>query len=77
MWLSLLNQVVGSLTIYPYDNDTYEPVELGASIFIKDNKNLWRAAQEFNLTLRDLSEEDRSLGIWDGEELVLNVMLHY
>ncbi|KAJ3801137.1 Prenylcysteine lyase-domain-containing protein [Lentinula aff. detonsa] len=62
-----------SLTVYPHDNDTFEPVELGASIFIKANKNLWRATQEFNLTLRDFSEEDNNLGIWDGEQLLLNL----
>lgn len=66
---------IGSLTVYPHGNDTFEPVELGASIFVKANKNLWRAAQEFNLTLRDLSKEDNDLGIWDGEQLLLNVCL--
>jgi prenylcysteine oxidase/farnesylcysteine lyase len=61
-----------SRTVYPYDNDTYNPVELGASIFVKANKNLWRAAQEFNLTFRDLSKDDGSLGVWDGEELLVS-----
>ncbi|KAF9066052.1 Prenylcysteine lyase-domain-containing protein [Rhodocollybia butyracea] len=61
-----------SLTVYPHHNNSYEPVELGASIFIKANKNLWRAVQEFNLTLRDLSQEDNNLGVWDGEELLIN-----
>ncbi|KAH7875610.1 Prenylcysteine lyase-domain-containing protein [Lentinula edodes] len=66
-----------SLTVYPHGNDTFEPVELGASIFVKANKNLWRAAQEFNLTLRDLSKEDNDLGIWDGEQLLLNLGNHW
>ncbi|KAE9395928.1 hypothetical protein BT96DRAFT_942062 [Gymnopus androsaceus JB14] len=60
-----------SLTVYPYDNDTYKS-NLARSIFIKANKNLWRAAQEFNLTLKDLSSDDANLGIWDGEELRVN-----
>lgn len=63
----------GSLTVYPHANDTLDPVELGASIFVKANKNLWRAVQEFNLTLRDLAGEDNDIGIWDGEQLLLSV----
>ncbi|KAJ3826223.1 Prenylcysteine lyase-domain-containing protein [Lentinula raphanica] len=62
-----------SLTIYPHDNDTFKPVELGASIFVKANRNLWRAVKEFNLTLQDYSDEGNDLGIWDGEQLLLNL----
>ncbi|KAF5384742.1 hypothetical protein D9757_006250 [Collybiopsis confluens] len=60
-----------TITVYPHENNTLDPVELGASIFIKANKNLWRAAQEFNLTLQDFKGEQSEIGIWDGEQLLL------
>lgn len=48
------------------------PIELGASIFVAANKNLAKAAREFNLTTtrygRDDDEDD--VGIWDGERFV-------
>ena len=59
--------------MYPYENKTLPAVELGASIFVKANKNLWRATDEFNLTRIDFDESggDGDTGIWDGEKLVL------
>jgi prenylcysteine oxidase/farnesylcysteine lyase len=65
--------MLGSTTVYPYDNTSLPPIELGASIFVKVNKNLWRASDEFNLTRRALEDEDRVMGIWDGEKLLLSV----
>ncbi|KAJ7169505.1 Prenylcysteine lyase-domain-containing protein [Mycena filopes] len=59
----------GRTTVYPYGNSSLPPVELGASIFVKANKNMWRAVDEFNLTRRDF-REDNGLGIWDGEKLL-------
>lgn len=41
-------------------------MELGASIFVKANRNLWRATEEFNLSLADFGEEEGEMGIWDG-----------
>ncbi|KAJ7225895.1 Prenylcysteine lyase-domain-containing protein, partial [Mycena pura] len=61
--------VGGRTVVYPYDNTSLPAVELGGSIFIKDNKNMWRAADEFNLTRRDVRDE-KGLGIWDGEKLL-------
>ncbi|KAJ7042618.1 Prenylcysteine lyase-domain-containing protein [Mycena alexandri] len=58
-----------STTVYPYGNTSLPPVELGASIFVKVNKNMWRAVEEFNLTRHDF-REDNGLGIWDGEKLL-------
>ncbi|KAG6919572.1 hypothetical protein DXG01_004235 [Tephrocybe rancida] len=58
-----------SITVYPYDNTSLPPLELGASIFVAANKNLWRASDEFNLTRREFSTGGRT-AIWDGEELL-------
>lgn len=65
-----------STTVNVY-NDSTEPVELGASIFIPANRLLFEAADRFNLKL--VSAGDRApegwtadeLGIWDGEKFVL------
>lgn len=50
-------------------------MEIGASIFVDANKNLWRASDEFNLTRRNFSEEkeDYEIGVWDGENILLTV----
>ncbi|KAI0271577.1 FAD/NAD-P-binding domain-containing protein [Gloeopeniophorella convolvens] len=60
-----------STTVYPYNNSAYEPIELGASIFVSINKNLWRATDEFNLTRYGFEDEDGDMGIWDGESFLL------
>lgn len=59
--------------MHPYDSPHYGPVELGASIFVKANKNLWRATEEFNLSLTSFGDEDGELGIWDGKEFRFRV----
>ncbi|KAJ7139742.1 Prenylcysteine lyase-domain-containing protein [Mycena epipterygia] len=58
-----------STVVYPYGNTSLPAVELGASIFVKANKNMWRAVEEFNLTRRDFRDEN-GVGIWDGEKLL-------
>ncbi|KAG6866235.1 hypothetical protein C0991_006822 [Blastosporella zonata] len=58
-----------SITVYPYDNTSLPPLELGASIFVAANKNLWRASDEFNLSRRLFDEGGRT-SIWDGEEIL-------
>jgi prenylcysteine oxidase / farnesylcysteine lyase len=63
----------GSTTVYPYNDTAYEPVELGASIFVEVNKNLKRAVQEFNLSTYGFEDEDGSMGIWDGEQFLYKV----
>lgn len=63
----------GSTTVYPYNNKSLPELELGASIFVPANKNLWRATEEFNLTKRDFQSEDYQTGIWDGESLLVAV----
>jgi hypothetical protein len=57
--------------VHPYNDTTLPGFEVGASIFVEVNKNLWRASTEFNLTRVDLP--DGGLGIWDGDEFLLNV----
>jgi prenylcysteine oxidase/farnesylcysteine lyase len=63
----------GSTTVHPYNNTAYEPVELGASIFVGVNKNLWRATNEFNLSFYGFEDEDGDMAIWDGEQILLTV----
>lgn len=65
--------ILGSTVVYPHDDPELEPMELGASIFVKVNKNLWRATEEFGLERYDFDDEDASLGVWDGSEFVLEV----
>ncbi|OBZ77505.1 hypothetical protein A0H81_01708 [Grifola frondosa] len=68
-----LNSYIGgrSTIVYPYDNSNLEPVELGASIFVKANENLWRATDEFELDRIDFGDDDNVMGIWDGANFVL------
>lgn len=69
------NDFVGgrSTTVNAYDDPTL-PVELGASIFVKVNKILNDAVEEFNLSVNDLhSTADipgAALAVWDGEKFV-------
>jgi prenylcysteine oxidase/farnesylcysteine lyase len=66
------NDFVGgrSTTIHAYD-DARQPVELGASIFVKVNRILVDAVHEFNLSTSSLKREESNgspaLGVWDGE----------
>ncbi|KIJ30166.1 hypothetical protein M422DRAFT_187434 [Sphaerobolus stellatus SS14] len=57
-----------STVVFPYSSEEYRPIELGASIFVKANRNLWRAAQEFNLSFAEYDGEDGEFAIWDGSE---------
>lgn len=58
----------------------YAPIELGASIFVPANENLFKAAKVFNLTLQDghgggskESEEDADgMTIFNGQEFVFH-----
>ena len=60
--------------MYPHDNMTLEPVELGASIFVAVNKNMMRASDEFNLTrIKFAADDNEQMGIWDGKEFLFTV----
>ncbi|TFY55423.1 hypothetical protein EVJ58_g8261 [Rhodofomes roseus] len=67
------NDYIGSTVVYPYNNTEYEPVELGASIFVEINRNMWRATEEFGLERIGFGDENNVMGIWDGQEFVLTV----
>ncbi|KLO11728.1 hypothetical protein SCHPADRAFT_941804 [Schizopora paradoxa] len=62
-----------STVVHPYDDETLPPIELGASIFVEANKNMMRAAKEFNLTLRHFGDKTNRMGIWDGDDFVLEL----
>jgi len=64
---------VGSTVVHPYNDKSLTELEVGASIFVSANKNLWRASDEFNLTRRDFSAEEYETGIWDGTNLAFSV----
>lgn len=58
-----------STLIYPFDSELFEPIEAGASIFVKSNLNLNKAVKQFKLKLKTFNEDDGgNLGIWDGTE---------
>jgi prenylcysteine oxidase/farnesylcysteine lyase len=60
--------ILGSTVVYPYDDLTYPPIEVGASIFVSVNRILMRAVEHFGLGLvpwKDDEGDDR-MGIWDG-----------
>lgn len=59
--------------MYPFNNMTLKPIELGASIFVKVNKNMYRASEEFNLERVAFDAEESQMGIWDGEQFLLTV----
>ena len=63
-----------STTVNVFD-DPSEPVELGASIFVKVNHNLVSAVKRFNLSTVDYKGDDldgltKALGVWDGQKVV-------
>jgi prenylcysteine oxidase/farnesylcysteine lyase len=68
----LANFFEGSTTVHPYNDTAYVPVELGASIFVNANKNMWRAVDEFNFSVEPFGQ-DQAEAIWDGEEIVYTV----
>ena len=67
------DHLTGSTVVYPYNDTSLDPVELGASIFVEANKNLWRATREFNLSRFNFDDEDESVGFWDGDQFVFTV----
>ncbi|KAL4250177.1 prenylcysteine oxidase family protein [Abortiporus biennis] len=69
------NDYIGgrSITVQPYDDPELVPKELGGSIFVKSNKNLWRATDEFGLERTDFGDEATATGIWDGSQFIITV----
>ncbi|THV06108.1 FAD/NAD(P)-binding domain-containing protein [Dendrothele bispora CBS 962.96] len=60
-----------STTVYPHDDPSLPPVELGASIYVQSNKNMVKAAEAFNLSTKSFTDEEGSFGIWDGEQVIV------
>ncbi|KAK2808418.1 hypothetical protein FQN50_004803 [Emmonsiellopsis sp. PD_5] len=63
-----------STTVNLFD-DPAHPIELGASIFVKANKNLIKASKKFGLKLRSADhgqpkESTHNMAIWDGRQFV-------
>ncbi len=61
----------GSTTVQPYGDMTLEPVELGGSVFVSVNKNLWRATEEYGFERIRFENEEDVMGIWDGSKFVI------
>ena len=59
--------------VQPYDMPELEPVELGGSVFVEVNKNLWRAVDEFGFERIPFENASDVVGIWDGQEFVAMV----
>ncbi|EEB87774.1 hypothetical protein MPER_14739, partial [Moniliophthora perniciosa FA553] len=71
-WIAKAKERFGlDVQVDVYDKASYIGGQLGASIFVKANKNLWRATETFNLTLNNFEDEDNHMGIWDGEKLII------
>ena len=64
---------VGSTVVYPYNDTNIYPAELGDSIYVEANKNLWRAAQDFSLGTYNFLDDEDTAGFWDGEQFVFSV----
>ncbi|KAJ3489421.1 hypothetical protein NLI96_g2134 [Meripilus lineatus] len=62
-----------SITVQPYNDSELEPMELGGSVFVKANKNLWRASDEFGFERFDFEEGSSTMAIWDGTEFLLKM----
>ena len=65
------SRIGGRSTTVAAFGDPRQPLEVGASIFIKANRNLYETAKDFKLPLKDADsdrpkESSQALGIWDG-----------
>lgn len=55
---------------FPYDDDSQDPVELGASIFADVNLNIRRAVKNFQLETGAKMGLPGQMGIWDGQQFL-------
>ncbi|GAC95783.1 hypothetical protein PHSY_003359 [Pseudozyma hubeiensis SY62] len=55
---------------FPYDDDSQNPVELGASIFADVNLNIRRAVKDFKLETGAKMGLSGQMGIWDGQQFL-------
>lgn len=66
------NTKVGGRTgiVYPYDDSSRDPIELGASIFADVNLNLRRAVKDFSLETGAHTGLSGQMGVWDGQQFL-------
>lgn len=60
--------------IYPYNDSKYDPVEIGASIFIPENFHLTHAVEQFKLSLKYRDVDDNHVTyLYDGEKILADM----
>ncbi|KAK6357174.1 hypothetical protein TWF718_001499 [Orbilia javanica] len=71
------NYIGGRTTTVDAYDDPEEPVELGGSIFVQVNKNMFEAAKLFKLPIAGYntgsSDGAEQLGVWNGKEFVVTI----
>ncbi|KAN0064303.1 hypothetical protein ACQY0O_002494 [Thecaphora frezii] len=65
------NRVGGRTAVaYPYDDQAFEPVELGASLYAAVNYNMRRAVKQFGLETGAQNGVEGETGVWDGQQFL-------
>lgn len=60
--------------IYPYNDMNYNPVEIGASIYVPANLHLVRAIRQFNLRQKnDAIDENSVTYLYDGKSVLVDM----
>ena len=60
--------------IYPYNDLNYNPVEIGASIYVPTNLHLVRAIQQFNLRQKTDGIDGNSVTyLYDGKAILVDM----
>ncbi|KAK6349951.1 hypothetical protein TWF696_006207 [Orbilia brochopaga] len=71
------NHIGGRTTTVNAYDDPAEPVEVGGSIFVKVNRNLYEAAKLFELPISDYdtgsADGADQIGVWDGQQFVITI----
>ncbi|OSC98852.1 FAD/NAD(P)-binding domain-containing protein [Trametes coccinea BRFM310] len=62
-----------STVVQPYGMPELDPIELGGTVFVEANKNLWRATDEFGFERVPYDNASDTVGIWDGREFALTI----
>ncbi|CDO76406.1 hypothetical protein BN946_scf184937.g20 [Trametes cinnabarina] len=69
------NSYVGgrATTVQPYGLSELDPIELGGTVFVEANKNLWRATAEFGLERVPYENPSDVIGVWDGKKFLITI----
>ncbi len=60
--------------IHPYNNSEYDPVEIGASIYVSANLHLVHAIEQFNLSPKYQEVDDNHVTyLYDGEKILVDM----